>query len=223
MDKFLDPAILYLVFLMSTTFHEAAHATVALWGGDKTAYLGGQVTLDPMPHIKREPMGMVVFPILLLFTTGGLMGWASAPYDVLWARHNHRKAALMSLAGPAANLLLFITSGLLIKIGLESGFFLRSDFYSGTDNGSALSVGLLKILKPFFTLNLILFVLNLMPLPGLDGSGVVCGFFDKNTAWKIADFISNPSISFVSFILMFYLLPIVLRPAMQMAYAIFNF
>ncbi|MEK7432903.1 MAG: site-2 protease family protein [Cyanobacteriota bacterium] len=223
MDRFFDATILYLVFLMSTTFHEAAHAAVALWGGDRTAYLGGQVSLDPMPHIRREPMGMVLVPLILLFTTGGLMGWASAPYNVLWARHNHRKAALMSFAGPAANLLLFISAGLLMKIGISSGFFISSDVTGYTEIGSATSLGFLKILKPVFSLNLILFALNLMPLPGLDGSGVVCGFFDKNTAWKISDFISNPSLSFVSFILILYLFPTILRPLEKIASAIFSF
>jgi len=50
-------------------------------GGDHTAALGGQVSLDPVPHIRREPFGMVVFPILTYVMGGWMMGWASAPYD----------------------------------------------------------------------------------------------------------------------------------------------
>src|SRR5207302_618671 len=83
--------ILYVVFLFSTTCHEAAHALAAKIGGDQTAFLGGQVTLNPVPHIQREPWGMVIIPILMLVMTGSLIGWASAPYDPNWARrHPHR-------------------------------------------------------------------------------------------------------------------------------------
>ena len=63
-----------MVFLLSVTAHEAAHALAAMKLGDPTAYLGGQVTLDPVPHIRREPVGMVVLPIVTLF----LVQWPSA-------------------------------------------------------------------------------------------------------------------------------------------------
>src|SRR5215468_6229382 len=73
--------IWYVVFLFSTTCHEAAHALAAKLGGDLTAFHGGQVSLDPIPHVRRELFGMVVFPILSYVTGGWMMGWASAPYD----------------------------------------------------------------------------------------------------------------------------------------------
>src|SRR5713101_2714305 len=69
--------IWYVAFLFSTTCHEAAHAMVAKIGGDDTASAGGQVSLNPVPHIQREPWGMVVIPILSLIATGNLFGWAS--------------------------------------------------------------------------------------------------------------------------------------------------
>src|SRR5215468_4693673 len=89
----------YVVFLLSTTCHEAAHALVAKWGGDLTAFRGGQVTLNPLPHIRREPFGMVLFPILSYALGGWMMGWASAPYDPTWCRMYPRRAAKMALAG----------------------------------------------------------------------------------------------------------------------------
>ncbi len=95
-------ALWYLAFVVSVTCHEAAHAYAALRGGDTTAYLGGQVSLDPEPHIRRSPIGMVVMPILSIFYTGWPMGFASAPFDPAWADRYPRRAALMSLAGPAA-------------------------------------------------------------------------------------------------------------------------
>src|SRR3954463_846660 len=93
----------YVTFLLSTTCHEAAHAWAAKLGGDLTAFHGGQVTLNPVPHIKREPFGLVLIPILSFFMGGAMLGWASAPYDPLWSRRYPKRAAWMSLAGPAAN------------------------------------------------------------------------------------------------------------------------
>src|SRR5690554_4189785 len=75
----------YVVFLFSTTFHEFSHAIVAYWGGDKTAHEGGQVSLDPMPHIRRSPFGLVLAPLVTFPLFGWMIGWASAPYDPRWA------------------------------------------------------------------------------------------------------------------------------------------
>src|SRR3954469_18963270 len=81
MSELADALTFFAVFLFSTTLHEAAHAWAALKGGDPTAYHGGQVSLDPLPHIRREPLGMLVLPLLTALTTGWPMGFASAPYD----------------------------------------------------------------------------------------------------------------------------------------------
>ena len=65
-----DILVYYGVLLVSLVVHEAAHALAALLGGDRTAYLGGQVTLNPLPHIRREPFGTVALPLLTLFLGG---------------------------------------------------------------------------------------------------------------------------------------------------------
>ena len=89
----------FVAFLLSTTVHEAMHAWVALRGGDPTAYHGGQVSLSPIPHIRREPLGMLVVPLLTSLTQGWAMGWASAPYDPNWAaRHPRLLAAIRARA-----------------------------------------------------------------------------------------------------------------------------
>ena len=106
--------IYYAVFLFSTTLHEAAHAWAAMRGGDLTAYHGGQVSLDPLPHIRREPFGMVALPLLGVLIAGWPFGYASAPYDPKWALAHPRRAALMALAGPAANMLLVIASAITV-------------------------------------------------------------------------------------------------------------
>src|SRR4051794_20842391 len=115
--------IWYVVFLFSTTCHEAAHAFVANREGDSTAFDGGQGTLHPLPHIKREPFGMVLFPIASFLMGGWMMGWASAPYDPAWsARYPHR-AAKMALAGPGANFVLALLGAVGIYMGLWAGAF----------------------------------------------------------------------------------------------------
>src|SRR5450432_2738697 len=98
--------IWYLVFLFSTTFHEFSHAFLAYKGGDLTAYETGHVTLDPSPHIRRSPIGMVLVPLLSYLQLHWMVGFASVPFNADWGRKNPTKQALMSLAGPMANLLL---------------------------------------------------------------------------------------------------------------------
>ena len=97
-----------MAFLFSTTCHEAAHALVAKLGGDETAAQGGQVSLNPIPHIMREPFGMVLIPLLSYFINHSMIGWASAPFDPLWERRHPRRAGWMALAGPAANFSLML-------------------------------------------------------------------------------------------------------------------
>src|SRR3712207_2530609 len=113
----------YVVFLFSTTCHEAAHAFAAKLGGDLTAFHGGQVTLNPIPHIQREPFGMVLFPFLSYLSNGWMMGWASAPYDPLWANRHPHRAAWMALAGPVANFTLAILVAIAVHVGMWSGVF----------------------------------------------------------------------------------------------------
>src|SRR5712671_6574574 len=109
----------YVAFLFSTTCHEAAHALVAKLGGDETAALGGQVTLNPVPHMQREPWGMVVIPILSFVFTRGMIGWASAPFDPHWERRYPRRAAVMALTGRAdlPTLALFVFFSLNLLLG----------------------------------------------------------------------------------------------------------
>ena len=123
----------YLIFLFSLVAHEAAHAFTAWRLGDPTARKGGQVTLNPLPHIRREPIGTVAVPLVSYLIGGWMIGWASAPYDPEWARRNPRRAALMSFAGPAANLLLgaFFAESLLLA---ETGHAIGAIQIAGTAN-----------------------------------------------------------------------------------------
>src|SRR5258708_17830834 len=106
-----------IVFVFSTTCHEASHARAAKMGGDLTAFEGGQVTLNPIPHIRRSTLGMVVVPIVSYLLGGWMIGWASAPFDPSWQRRYPRRSAWMALAGPAANFTLMLVAGIAIRIG----------------------------------------------------------------------------------------------------------
>src|SRR4029079_2241495 len=121
--KAIDGLFWLLAFLFSTTLHEAAHAYAALRGGDPTAYRVGQVSIPPVPHIGREPVGMLVVPLITAFTQGWAMGWASAPIDPVWAERHPQRAALMAAAGPAGNFIIAGIAFVLIKLGLMAGIF----------------------------------------------------------------------------------------------------
>lgn len=155
--------LMFVTLIISLTFHEASHGFFANLGGDPTAKNAGLVTLNPLPHMQREPVGMVLIPMIVLAASNGArcFGGASAPIDPHWASRHPKKAALMSAAGPLANVLL-------AAIAFAVMFFLH---YPRGE--SALAV--YRIAWTFLLLNLLLAVFNLIPLPPFDGAGVVGG------------------------------------------------
>lgn len=177
--------ISYAVFLFSTTCHEAAHAFVASRGGDSTAALGGQVTLNPIPHIRREPFGMVVIPLLSFFFSGGMIGWASAPFDPLWERRHPKRSAWMALAGPAANFSLMLLAAFALRTGRALDLFHLQP--NGDDNF------LFTALITMFLMNLLLGTFNLLPVPPLDGSTAIMLFMSESTAQKYLDWLRGNS------------------------------
>jgi Zn-dependent protease len=187
----------YGVFLFSTVCHEAAHAWSALKLGDDTAARGGQVSLNPIPHVRREPFGMVVVPILSFLAGGWLIGWASAPYSPAWARQFPRRAALMALA--ATNLLLALAAALLIRVGYEWHFFRAPYSISPSHLTSAVQDGPAVVLAPLLSimlsLNLLLFLFNLVPLPPLDGSSAPLLLLPPAAAEKYQAVMSSPWLS----------------------------
>jgi len=189
----------YLIFLFSLVAHEAAHAFTAWRLGDPTARKGGQVTLNPLPHIRREPIGTVAVPLVSYLIGGWMIGWASAPYDPEWARRNPRRAALMSFAGPAANLLLVLIAAAVIRVGVSAGFFTPPQtLYFGhivESPGPGAVDAAAFLASVLFSLNLLLFFFNLMPIPPLDGSGVYM-LFSGEAGARINRFLRNPFISF---------------------------
>jgi Zn-dependent protease len=197
--------IFYVAFLFSTTCHEAAHALVAKLGGDPTAALGGQVSLNPIPHIRRSPYGMVIFPLLsFFFLNGSMIGFASAPYNPDWARRHPHRAGLMALAGPATNFSLMLLAAVALRVGNSLGL-LRWDSYSGPHGFAAVSLFVL------FSLNLLLGVFNLLPVPPLDGSSVITLFMSEERARGYLDWIRGGTFAMpgilVSLLIFRYIFP----------------
>src|ERR1700733_1255189 len=200
-------AIWYIVFLFSTTCHEAAHALVAKIGGDPTASQGGQVSLNPIPHIKREPFGTVIVPILSYLTAGWMIGWASAPYDPEWQHRYPKRAAWMALAGPSANLVLAIIAAIGIRIGMMMGAFQQPERAGFTHVTQAVTPGgelAATFLSVLFVLNILLFFFNLIPVPPLDGSNAIMLLFSESMALRYMEF-SRKGFGFLGLILAWFL------------------
>jgi Zn-dependent protease len=180
----------YVAFLFSTVCHEGAHALVAKWGGDLTAFHGGQVSLNPIPHVRRSPFGLVVVPIISYALNGWMMGWASAPYDPEWSRRYPKRAAWMALAGPATNFILMLIAAIAIHVGMAMGRFqapASPNFSHITElvgGGTNLASTFLSVM---FMLNLLLGSLNLMPIPPLDGNVGITLLMKDSTAVKFVE------------------------------------
>lgn len=197
----------YVVFLLSTSCHEAAHAWAAYRLGDDTAHRAGQVTLDPTPHIRREPLGMVLVPLLSYAFAGWMVGWASTPYDPAWAERHPRRAAGMALAGPAGNLLLVFVAAWFMRIGFEWGLF-RPGYGAGflevvvtTGTADGIWAFCAKLLSLTFALNLLLAAFNLLPVPPLDGSAVPLLFLGPRGAATYQRALRRPHAASVGLVL----------------------
>lgn len=153
-------AIWVLPVLFAITLHEVAHGWMAERLGDKTARRLGRISLNPVRHI--DPVGTVAVPLMLFFTSGMIFGWAR-PVPVTWQnlRNPKRDMALVAAAGPGANLVMAIAWTLVAKLAVM--FSLPSVATQGV-----VMMGLAGL-----QINIVLMVLNLLPLPPLDGSRIV--------------------------------------------------
>jgi Zn-dependent protease len=213
----LGEGLLYFaVFLFSTTLHEAAHAWAALRGGDPTAYHGGQVSLDPWPHIRREPFGMVVLPLVSVLVSGWPLGFASAPYDPQWAERYPRRAAWMALAGPTANFALVLLAGLALRLGALSGGLTPPEtiHFGALAAGSSPAWALAgRVASAVFSMNLLLTAFNLLPVPPLDGSAVLSLGFAPETARRYQGFLrSTPMLGWIGMFAAWHVFDIVFDP-----------
>ena len=191
--------IWYIVFVFSVVLHEAAHAFAGYWFGDHTAMHHGLTTLNPVPHIQRSPIGMVIVPLLSFVSGGWMIGWASTPYDPCWAQAHPKQAALKTLAGPAVNLTLMLIAGVFIHIGISAGIFQAperlGDFITVVEaSGDGSLKGLAVLVSILFTLNLVLLIFNLIPVPPLDGTAIGEFVFKGEMLYKYRQLMSHPSL-----------------------------
>jgi len=167
-------AVWTMPVILAITVHEVAHGWMALKLGDCTAKMLGRLTLNPVKHI--DPIGTLLVPGLLLVMGGFIFGWAK-PVPVTWENFKNpkRDMALVALAGPMSNLLMALIWAGILKLGLVLAA-------SGTAEMVALS--LVYVGAAGITINLMLMVLNLLPLPPLDGGRIVASLLPDKLSWQ---------------------------------------
>jgi Zn-dependent protease len=153
--------------IFAITMHEVAHGWAAKKFGDPTAYLLGRLSLNPFKHI--DPIGTVILPLAMLWLTGLAFGWAKpVPVAVQNLRNQKRDMIFVAAAGPGANL------------AMATGWALLAMLVGATlDDSSLLSAWLLLVCEWGIKLNVLLMVVNLVPIPPLDGGRVLSGLLPR--------------------------------------------
>lgn len=149
--------------ILAITVHEVAHGWVAKQNGDPTAYLLGRLTLNPIKHV--DPIGTILVPAVLVTFAGLPFGWAK-PVPVAFNNLNNpkRDMALVAVAGPFVNLIMALIWGLIMKLAFVFG-----------DSSSWFAVPLVGMAQIGIQINVVLMVLNMIPMPPLDGGRVLAG------------------------------------------------
>jgi Zn-dependent protease len=171
-----------VVLMLAFSVHESAHAYVAMRLGDPTAFMLGRVTLNPLKHL--DPLGSVILPLISLVYGGFLIGWAKpCPVTPRNFRHMKRDDILTSLAGPASNLAMATIALILLVVFKHAGGGLTIDAammmanrVPDVDTSAMTLFPIAMLLYYGVTINLLLFVFNLIPIPPLDGSHVLRQF-----------------------------------------------
>jgi Zn-dependent protease len=192
-------AIYALPVLFAITLHEAAHGYVARHFGDMTAHAQGRISLNPVRHV--DLVGTVLVPLAILFLSSGrfLFGWAKpVPVNYSALRKPRQHMAWVAAAGPAANLLMAVLWVLLLRLGVtlspRAGVWTDIAKEGGTSalvdavvhQGSGLAEFLVGMAAAGVTVNLIFKVLNLIPIPPLDGGRILTSLLPSRAAWRFA-------------------------------------
>ena len=169
-------AISAIPILLAITVHEASHGYAAKYFGDLTAERMGRISLNPFKHI--DPVGTILLPALTLFFGGVLFGWAKpVPVNFGNLRHPKKDMLWVAAAGPASNFVMAVLWSLLlgtIKYKLSQGVY------------SPLFPFLLQMSFVGVTINVVLMVLNLLPMPPLDGGRIAVSLLPNHLAIKLA-------------------------------------
>ena len=159
--------VLFVVLILSLSFHEAAHAWTADKLGDPTARHLGRLTLNPLAHI--DWIGTVLFPLVSMLSGLPLLGWAKpVPVNPHNLRHPRRDFAVVALAGPISNIILAVGAAIILKTLMMA-------------NMAPLSLGVMMLARAV-SLNVLLAVFNMLPVPPLDGGNVLAGLVPEGAA-----------------------------------------
>jgi Zn-dependent protease len=167
-------AISALPVIFAITLHEAAHGYVARHFGDPTAWQAGRISLNPLRHV--DLVGTIVVPaVILMISAGGLLfGWAKpVPVDFSRLRRPKQDMFWVAAAGPGVNLLMLVAWGLLLKIAVSTPAHVYTE-------------AMLEMARIGIQINGVLMVLNLLPLPPLDGGRIAVSLLPHRLAWQFA-------------------------------------
>lgn len=159
-----------LPVIFAITVHEVAHGWMAKKYGDNTAYAQGRLTLNPIHHI--DLVGTVILPIVCLLLGGIIFGWAKpVPVNGRYFKNPRKDMAMVALAGPVANLIMALLWALIARLGVMV-------------NMESITLPLAYMGIAGISINLVLAVLNLIPLPPLDGSRIITAMLSNQAAYK---------------------------------------
>jgi Zn-dependent protease len=165
-------ALAAIPVLFAITLHEAAHGYVARHFGDMTAYQQGRISLNPLRHI--DPVGTILFPLLTMWLGGILFGWAKpVPVNFAALRRPKQDMLWVAVAGPASNLVMALGWAILYKMAL-------------LNPGNYFTEPLLGMAGIGIKINIVLMVLNLLPLPPLDGGRVAVSMLPHRQAYQLS-------------------------------------
>ena len=158
--------------------------------------------------MRREPFGTVIVPLIGIAMSGFPIGWASAPYDPRWAYAYPKRAAWMALAGPGANLLILLTAGVLIRTGVGLGQLAPGTYsivgLAVAAQGTAPIVeSVAMLLSGLYAMNLLLLVLNLIPVPPLDGSAAIGLLLSEDSARRLQERVAQSSFALFGLLVAF--------------------
>ena len=205
--------IWFVIFLLSLTVHECAHAFAAEKSGDPTGRYLGRITLNPIPHI--DILGTVIFP-LIAFTSGAMMfGWAKpVPFNPMNLRDRRWGEICIALAGPFSNILLVILFMIIGKLVLPDTRILEYALYYDDANPVAM------VLATGIQLNVVLAVFNLIPIPPLDGHHVLRNLLPDSLAESYAQIPDMVGFAVLLMLMYFGITWMFIRPVLTLVYVV---
>ena len=197
-------AIYALPVLFAITIHEAAHGYAARHFGDRTAEMMGRLSLNPIRHI--DLVGTIIIPALALALGGFLFGWAKpVPVDFRNLRQPKQDMLWVAAAGPASNLAMAIAWGLIFKFAVHM------------DQANAFFDPLVYMAQAGVQINVVIMVLNLLPIPPLDGGRILVSLLPNRAAWQVAR-IEPYGLIILMLLIVTHLLSAIMLPFIQLTF-----